>query len=116
VLLYFLTQKLTYYFATVRLIYVSTDPIYTGRFYVGYESHMMVTITYPIDVITTLLIALYWGEILQRKQARVSAFLKNLKIPFWIASVVLVGLELTVSALRVRYSRPCCCHAVGKAN
>lgn len=47
--------------STFRCAYTAVDPIYMNYAgTLGFQGHMMASIHFPINVITTLLLALYW--------------------------------------------------------
>jgi hypothetical protein len=83
-----------------RLIYLSLDPIYAGRIFLAHQAHMMITISWPLTIITTLLITLYWLELLTQNRVRVPGFLSSLRWPFVGVSLLMVALELATSISR----------------
>jgi hypothetical protein len=87
-----------------RLIYSAVDPLYAGRYLDGFAAHSLPTLTWPFPIITTLLISLYLRELLSKMtmkgNVRIANFLTNMRIPFIIISIVLLGLEVATSALR----------------
>lgn len=87
-----------------RFIYVSVDPVYAGRWFNGTVAHSLSTVTWPFPIITTLLVSLYLRELLSKLtmkgNVRISNFLTNMRIPFIILSVVVLGLEAGNSGLR----------------
>ena len=48
----------------VRTVYCAIDPIYAGKHFLAREAHMMATISFPLELISTLLLALYWYALL----------------------------------------------------
>eukprot|EP01122_Echinamoeba_exundans_P015228 TRINITY_DN7133_c0_g1_i1.p1 TRINITY_DN7133_c0_g1~~TRINITY_DN7133_c0_g1_i1.p1 ORF type:complete len:558 (+),score=65.63 TRINITY_DN7133_c0_g1_i1:155-1675(+) len=83
-----------------RMIYFALDPIYAGRLFLAYQAHMMLTISWPFTIITTLLITLYWLELLTKNRVLVPTFLSFLKWPFLGVSLFMVALELGTSIAR----------------
>lgn len=61
---------------------------------------MTLSISWPLTIITTLLITLYWLELLTQSRVRVPGFLSSLKWPFFGTSLVVVGVELATSISR----------------
>eukprot|EP01122_Echinamoeba_exundans_P010909 TRINITY_DN418_c0_g1_i4.p1 TRINITY_DN418_c0_g1~~TRINITY_DN418_c0_g1_i4.p1 ORF type:complete len:361 (+),score=46.80 TRINITY_DN418_c0_g1_i4:53-1135(+) len=106
---------LAYVANMLRLIYAAVDPLFCGRFFLFPEAHVLSTITFPANMISTLLIALYWGEMLKANAVQVTLFLTRLKWPFAAISVIIIALEFTISGLRATHSQSLVMVYVGSA-
>lgn len=95
-----LTLGLQFIAALFRIGIVSTDPIYAGNAFNSVSAHMTSTISFPINFVTLLLLAMYWSEILDASKIRFTSFLNRLRIPFIIACVILVIAEIVSTLLR----------------
>lgn len=89
-----------------RAAYAATDPIYMNYAgsTLGYQAHMLISIHFPVNIITILLLALYWKELLDKTRVHIAGFLSNMKIPFFIVSLIVVTAEFVASALRAAES------------
>eukprot|EP01122_Echinamoeba_exundans_P011374 TRINITY_DN4504_c0_g1_i1.p1 TRINITY_DN4504_c0_g1~~TRINITY_DN4504_c0_g1_i1.p1 ORF type:complete len:468 (-),score=59.92 TRINITY_DN4504_c0_g1_i1:1340-2743(-) len=83
-----------------RTIYHSLDPIFFGKVFPGTIAHLLVSISAPMNIITTMLLALYWKEILSSGKIKVVLFVSRMKIPFAIICVVAFGVEIASSVMR----------------
>jgi hypothetical protein len=57
--------------------------------------------TWPAEVICTLLVALYWHEAITKTDVKVRSFLHRLRVPFIIISVLCISIEGITLTLRV---------------
>jgi hypothetical protein len=48
------------YCFVVRLIYMTVDPLGFRRIWTYYADNVLYTITYPITIVASLLMSLYW--------------------------------------------------------
>lgn len=106
---------LAYIANMLRLIYAAVDPLWCGRFFLFPEAHVLSTITFPANLISTLLIALYWGEMLKANAVQVTLFLTRLRWPFAAISIIIIALEFTISGLRATHSSSLVMVYVGSA-
>lgn len=87
-----------------RAIYVALDPFYAGRYFTGPQAHAQVTVTWPVPIVTTMLVSLYLRELLEKLtlkgSLRISNFLTKMKWPFAIVSLTVIALEISNSTLR----------------
>lgn len=86
----------------INLINVSIDPIYSRNIFGFMVSSLLLTLTYPVTLITTLLITLYWHEIMTINSAKVYINLKRkvFIIPLITVSVILFFLQIGGSISR----------------
>lgn len=100
-----LVLLLQFFTAIFRAALAATDPIYmnyTNAF--GYQAHMLISIHFPINIITILLLALYWKELLDETRVKVAGFLSKMKIPFFLVSLLVLVVEFVASSLRAAES------------
>jgi hypothetical protein len=83
-----------------RAIIIALDPIYAGQLFVGYQAHMVSTISLPSLFVATLLLSLYWKESMDRSRVQVNKCLGSMKIPFFILSGIMILVEVINSVLR----------------
>eukprot|EP01122_Echinamoeba_exundans_P009576 TRINITY_DN3421_c0_g1_i1.p1 TRINITY_DN3421_c0_g1~~TRINITY_DN3421_c0_g1_i1.p1 ORF type:complete len:472 (-),score=44.29 TRINITY_DN3421_c0_g1_i1:43-1458(-) len=83
-----------------RLIYFALDPVYLGRAFPGPVAHGLSTITFPFSVISTLLVAMYYHEVLTTSKLKVAENIQKLRIPFFILTILILILEIVSSSLR----------------
>lgn len=91
--------------AVFRACYAAIDPLnmgYTGM--LGYQGNVLIGFHFTANMVTLLLLALYWKEILDQRKVKVAIFLSRMKIPFAITSFVACAGELISTALRATES------------
>jgi len=86
----------------VKLIVVSVDPIYSRHIFGYLASTILNTITFPISLLTTLLITFYWHEIITMSSSKVYVNIrrKMFVIPAIIFTVSIFILEVASSVVR----------------
>jgi len=84
----------------VRFVYVSVDPLFSRAIYYFLGGQILITLSIPFTLASTLLISLYWREVTVRNNVRVLNFLLKLRWPFWGLVVPMLAIELTTSTLR----------------
>lgn len=86
----------------VNLIIVSIDPIYSRAIFGYIVSSLLLTITYPVILITTLLITFYWHEIMTINSTKVYLNLRRkvFVIPLITFSIILFLLQIAGSLAR----------------
>jgi len=83
-----------------RLVAVTVDPLQFRLIFPLLVNQMLFTTSWPFTILTTMLVALYWHEIIHNTNIMVNAFLTKLKTPFWIIAAVLFVIEIVTSVLR----------------
>jgi uncharacterized protein YjeT (DUF2065 family) len=66
----------------------------------GFQAAILVSFHFPSNMITLLLLALYWKELLDQKKVTVAVFLSRMSIPFIIVSIIAVIGEMVSTSLR----------------
>jgi hypothetical protein len=91
---------LTSFSLVIRVIWCIVDPF--GVYQRATFAWVQVGLTFPFsfDIGTTLLIALYWHEMIERTGKKVHMFLHKMFVPFLIVVGMLVTWELVTSLLR----------------
>eukprot|EP01130_Rhizamoeba_saxonica_P000247 TRINITY_DN10228_c0_g1_i1.p1 TRINITY_DN10228_c0_g1~~TRINITY_DN10228_c0_g1_i1.p1 ORF type:complete len:449 (-),score=19.70 TRINITY_DN10228_c0_g1_i1:36-1382(-) len=84
----------------LRFLYIAIDPIYFYYRVPPLITQLGFTFTWPVEIITTMLIALYWQELITSSKLKVTSFINTLKIPFIITSVILIIMEFILAYLR----------------
>jgi hypothetical protein len=81
---------------SVRLVFWAADPVFlTRKIFTFAATQAILTITHPAMIASTLLIALYWHELIRKTSVRVRTGLSNkMKIPFVVIVSVLFILEI----------------------
>lgn len=79
-----------------RLVYFAIDPLFSGQIIPYLPSRILLTITGPLGFITTVLIALFWAQIL-KSRTFAGSFLTKMKWPFCILSLFLLALDVVVA-------------------
>jgi len=88
----------------IRLVILLIDPLYTRGVFSWQAGAVWHTVTLPLGLMATLSLTLFWHETMSRKLSNNStAFLKKLKIPFIVVSLLILGLDLTASVLRALF-------------
>lgn len=96
---------LQFFASLFRACYAAIDPIYQGyTLMAGYQAHWIYSIHFPINIITTLLLSLYWKELMDSTKVTVAGFLSKMKIPFFLLSLFVVAIEVACDALRASES------------
>jgi hypothetical protein len=83
-----------------RVIYWASDPMFLGRYYNFSVGQVLLTISFPFEIVGTLLFAFYWQELLSKKRVVVSNFLTTMRIPIIVISILLLIMEFTFAGLR----------------
>jgi hypothetical protein len=74
------------------------DPIFLVRAIFSYATtHFLLTITHPAMIASTLLVALYWHEMLHKTSVQVAVGLEKMRIPFIVTVILLFALEIATS-------------------
>jgi hypothetical protein len=74
------------------------DPVFIIRGIFSYATtNFLLTITHPAMIASTLLVALYWHEMLKKSSVRVAVGLEKMRIPFIIIVIILFGLEIATA-------------------
>jgi hypothetical protein len=55
---------------------------------------MFVSIHFPLAIMTTLLLSLYYQELLIASRVEIATFLMKFKIPYLILSLIVIGIEI----------------------
>jgi hypothetical protein len=113
-----LTQFLS---SQLRCLIFALDPIYSGLLFNSVAAHMTITVRFslprgiihhgqanprysqihiPFNFISLLLLAMYWSEILNESKIYFTSFLSRLRIPFILASIFIVLVEIATSVIR----------------
>ena len=88
----------------LRIAWASSDPFGVWGTTNFRYSQVMMTISFPLTVCSTLLIALYWHEMVQRTSGKKPViFLKKLKLPFFLFIVIVEIWEIAISIVRGFY-------------
>jgi hypothetical protein len=87
----------------IRFVDSTVDPVMARTVFPLIVQQLLLTGSWPFSSCSTLLISFYWQELIDKTNARVSLFVKKLKIPFWIISCLIFSMELVSSTLRGTY-------------
>jgi hypothetical protein len=83
-----------------RGVYSAVDPL-LGRFiFPAFPVHFLPTISIPAYATTSLLITLYWKEVLSNKQMKVVTFLDRMKVPFFVLVSLTWAIEIINACFR----------------
>lgn len=85
---------------SIRLLYMVVDPLGFRRVWTYFADNILFTITFPITIVASLLMSLYWVEAMTSASLAVYPGLKKMKVPFIIFSVALGVLEIASDILR----------------
>jgi len=85
----------------IRSVVLFIDPIFSQGVILYEIATFVNTITFPLEVITSLLIAFYWFGLIDDSNIEVSSFLGNLNIPFAISGTVILLQEIIGGIIRV---------------
>jgi len=85
----------------VRSLVLFLDPIFSQQVIIFEIATFLNTITFPIEVITSLLIAFYWFGLIDDSHIGVYQFLGKLNIPFAISGTIILLQELAGGVIRV---------------
>jgi len=86
-----------------RFMFFLIDPMFTHQVFPHIALSIIYTFTYPLSLITSLLITLAWFEIMQSTKnlhVKPPTFLRYSRIPFIVVCVALMIAEIVSSALR----------------
>jgi ABC-type multidrug transport system fused ATPase/permease subunit len=83
-----------------RLVAVTVDPLQLRLVFPDLVNQFFFTTSWPFTILTTILLAFYWHELIHKTDITVNTFLHKLKVPFWIIATVLIAIEFTISLLR----------------
>lgn len=89
---------------TIRFVFIAVDPFGSRHILSYFQAQMITTLSFPFIVLSMLLVTLYWHELIHKVDNKVNPFLSRLKIPFYVACVILLGFEITASYLRGSHS------------
>lgn len=90
--------------AMLRIVWSASDPLGAWGTTNFLFSQVFMTISFPLTVCSTLLISLYWHEMVSRTSGKKPAiFLRKLKIPFLIFIAVVEVWEIGISIARGFY-------------
>eukprot|EP01122_Echinamoeba_exundans_P016064 TRINITY_DN8032_c0_g1_i1.p1 TRINITY_DN8032_c0_g1~~TRINITY_DN8032_c0_g1_i1.p1 ORF type:complete len:269 (+),score=14.30 TRINITY_DN8032_c0_g1_i1:1348-2154(+) len=92
---------LQFFIGLFRTPYAAVDPLlFMYAETPGWVGYMMLTIHFPVNVIGTLLLGMYWREVLDNFNIGGAVFLCRMKVPFIVISAIVVILEVINSSLR----------------
>lgn len=74
--------------------------MFLGRYYNFSVGQILLTISFPFEIVGTLVFAFYWHELLSNKKVVVSTFLTTMRIPIIVVSILLLVMEFTFAGLR----------------
>jgi hypothetical protein len=83
-----------------RAIYLAVDPWFCRGIFPLAASHILYTISLPATPATSLLITLYWKELLTNQKSKTVTFLDKAQIPFYVAVSIIWAFEFTIAVLR----------------
>jgi len=84
----------------VRFVYVTIDPFSCRLLFNFLSTQILVTLSIPFTLASTLLISLYWAEVTSKNNVLVLDFLQRFKWVFWGLFIPMIAIELTTSTLR----------------
>lgn len=84
----------------LRMIYGASDPFAAFETTNFLYSQIFLSISYPAAVAGSLLISLYWHEMIKKTGNRVNMFLDRMRIPFIIITAFMFAFELVTATLR----------------
>lgn len=84
----------------VRMLYGAADPFASFGTTNFIFSQLLLSISYPCAVAGSLLISLYWHEMIKKTGNRVNKFLDSMRIPFIIVTAFMFAFELVTATLR----------------
>eukprot|EP01122_Echinamoeba_exundans_P016047 TRINITY_DN8018_c0_g1_i1.p1 TRINITY_DN8018_c0_g1~~TRINITY_DN8018_c0_g1_i1.p1 ORF type:complete len:461 (+),score=45.57 TRINITY_DN8018_c0_g1_i1:203-1585(+) len=86
----------------IRLFFWAIDPIWLLRGGFSWQvTNVFVTVHHPLFISSTLLLALYWHQLLKFDRVKISVGLNKMRIPFGVTSLVLVALEILTIGFRI---------------
>lgn len=86
----------------IRLIFWAVDPIWLQRGgFSWFATNALVTVHHPLFICSTLLLALYWHQLLKFDRVKVSVGLDKMRIPFVVIAGILVILEGITIGMRI---------------
>jgi hypothetical protein len=86
----------------IRLFFWAIDPIWLLRGGFSWQAtNVFVSVHHPLFISSTLLLALYWHQLLKFDRVKISVGLNKMRIPFGVTSVILVALEILTIGLRI---------------
>jgi hypothetical protein len=83
-----------------RVVYHTVDPLWSRFVFPLMAGHILLTISVPVFSTTSLLITLYWKELLSSRQTKAISFLKRMQIPFYVIVSVIWAFEFVLGILR----------------
>lgn len=78
-----------------RAVYFGIDPLFLREVFTNMELMILVTLSFPMGIASTLLLIFWWQEILTSKFTEILPSLNKFKIPFIITSVLLVIIDIS---------------------
>jgi hypothetical protein len=85
---------------TLRFVYVAVDPFFTRRIFNYTAGQILKTISFPLGIVTSLLLMYYWHVLLTSKRISVSSFMKKLLWPFVTLAAVLLLLDFASNVVQ----------------
>lgn len=85
------------------MVYCAIDPVYGGKYFLGQAAHILFSITWPVGLINTLLISMYWQQLVDHARVKIYPFLHKMKIPFIVLTVIITTLEFATSGARASH-------------
>jgi len=84
----------------VRAFYLFIDPVFTRLIFPDILANILLSITFPFMLLTTVLIGLYWQELSRRQSVAILVFIKRMKIPFYIVFCTLLLFDIVSASMR----------------
>jgi len=85
----------------IRTTNFVVDPLLHAQIFPFEVGTYFQTITFPLEVICSLLFAFYWFGLIDQSNLNVSSFLGKFSIPFIILGVIILAQEIVGGALRI---------------
>jgi hypothetical protein len=83
-----------------RGVFSVVDPFLSRYIFPLLAAHLLATISIPAYATTSLLITLYWKEVLSNKQMKVVTFLDRMKVPFFVLVSLTWAIEIINACFR----------------
>jgi len=77
-----------------RVIYTAVDPFFSRHIFWYTTSLILMEMTVPWTIINTLLVCLYWHELMADQSFKSAIFLRYMKIPFLIIALFLIAFQI----------------------
>jgi hypothetical protein len=77
-----------------RAVWAAIDPILSRYIFPYFAANLLPTISIPAYAMTSLLITLYWKEVVANKQMRALTFLDKMQVPFYAIVSVIWAIEI----------------------